>query len=161
MAKKRKALAPLTPLTGKQKSFLRSLAHKLKPVVQVGHQGATEGVLAAVEVALEQHELIKVKVSGESETDVVEIAPALEQGTHSQVAQIIGHTVVLYRRREKDPKIVLPRIKPTKASGSKPPRHVAGEVAEYEDDEDDPADAADDEDEDDAADVADDEDELE
>jgi RNA-binding protein len=153
VAKKRKVSAPPAPLTGKQKSFLRSLAHKLKPVVQVGHQGATEAVLAAVEVALERHELIKVKVSGESETDVVELAPALEKGTFSQVAQIIGHTVVLYRRRDKDPKIVLPRIKPTKAGASKPPRHVPGELAELQEDDDD--------DDGDAADFADDEDELE
>jgi RNA-binding protein len=152
VAKKRKASAPPAPLTGKQKSFLRSLAHKLKPVVQVGRQGATEAVLAAVEVALEQHELIKVKVSGESEADVIEVAPALEKGTFSQVAQIIGHTVVLYRRRDKDPKIVLPRIKPAKAGASKPPRHVAGEAAEFDDDDDD---------DDDAADFADDEHELE
>jgi RNA-binding protein len=162
VAKKRKASAPLAPLTGKQKSFLRSLAHKLKPVVQVGHQGATEGVLAAVEVALERHELIKVKVSGESEADVIEVAPALEQGTHSQVAQIIGHTVVLYRRREKDPKIVLPRVKPAKAGASKPPRHVSGEVAALVDDGDgEAADFADDDADDDDADFADDADELE
>jgi len=146
VAKKRKTSAPPAPLTGKQKSYLRSLAHKLKPVVQVGHQGATEGVLAAVEVALERHELIKVKVSGESETDVIEIAPALEQGTSSQVAQIIGHTVVLYRRRDKDPKIVLPRAKPTKPGASKPPRHVAGEIPELVDGDDDAVDFADDDD---------------
>lgn len=149
MAKKRKPSAPLAPLTGKQKSFLRSLAHKLKPVVQVGHQGATEGVLAAVEVALERHELIKVKVSGESETDVVEVAPALEQGTRSQVAQIIGHTVVLYRRREKDPKIVLPRIKPGKDAAAKPPRHVPGETSVFGDDDDDDAQDFSDDDDDD------------
>ena len=101
-------------------------------------------MLAAVEVALERHELIKVKVSGESETDVVDMAPALERGTHSQVAQIIGHTVVLYRRREKDPKIVLPRIKPAKAAAAKPPRHVAGESVPLDDDDDDDADFADD-----------------
>jgi RNA-binding protein len=120
VAKKGKPRAPLVPLTGKQKSYLRSLAHKLKPVVQVGHQGATEGVLAAVEVALERHELIKVKVSGEAESDAADIAPELEKGSHSQVAQIIGHTVVLYRRRDKDPKIVLPRIKPSKTGAPKP-----------------------------------------
>ena len=147
MAKKRKASAPLVPLTGKQKSFLRSLAHKLKPVVQVGHQGATEAVLAAVEVALERHELIKVKVSGESESDVVELAPALEKGTHSQVAQIIGHTVVLYRRRDRDPKIVLPRIKPSKASAPKPLHPTAsGFPADSGDDDDDDDDFADDDD---------------
>jgi RNA-binding protein len=150
VAKKRKASAPPAPLTGKQKSFLRSLAHKLKPVVQVGRQGATEAVLAAVEVALERHELIKVKVAGESEVDVVEVAPALEKGTFSQVAQIIGHTVVLYRRRDKDPKIVLPRNKPSKAGAPKPPRHVSeDELIEGADDEDDDADFDDEDDEDD------------
>gem|GEM_PF-220928 len=137
MAKKGKPRAPLTPLTGKQKSFLRSLAHKLKPVVQVGHQGATEAVLAAVEVALERHELIKVKVSGEAEADAAEIAPALEKGTHSQVAQIIGHTVVLYRRRDKDPKIVLPRIKPSKAGAPKPQHPTASGFAPIDDEGDD------------------------
>ena len=143
MAKKGKPSAPLVPLTGKQKSFLRSLAHKLKPVVQVGHHGATEGVLAAVEVALAQHELIKVKVSGEAESDAAEIAPALEKGTRSQVAQIIGHTVVLYRRRDKDPKIVLPRIKPSKQGQPKPLHPTAAGFAV-----DDDADFADDDDDD-------------
>jgi RNA-binding protein len=135
VAKKRKPSAPLAPLTGKQRSYLRSLAHKLKPVVQVGHQGATEGVLAAVEVALERHELIKVKVSGEAEADAADVAPELEKGTRSQVAQIIGHTVVLYRRRDKDPKIVLPRIKPSGAGASKPPRAPAPRYDEDEDDD--------------------------
>jgi RNA-binding protein len=136
VAKKGKTRAPLVPLTGKQKSFLRSLAHKLKPVVQVGHQGATEGVLAAVAVALERHELIKVKVSGEAESDAADIAPELEKGTHSQVAQIIGHTVVLYRRRDKDPKIVLPRIKPSKAGAPKPLHPTASGFAADDDGDD-------------------------
>ena len=140
MAKKGKPRAPLVPLTGKQKSYLRSLAHKLKPVVQVGHQGATEGVLAAVEVALERHELIKVKVSGESESDAADIAPELEKASHSQVAQIIGHTVVLYRRRDKDPKIVLPRIKPSKAGAPKPLHPTASGFPLPDDDDDDFAD---------------------
>ena len=119
MPKKRKPSAPLVPLTGKQKSYLRSLAHKLKPVVQIGHHGVTEGVLAAVEVALERHELIKVKVASEAEVDAAEIAPQLEKGTKSQLAQLIGHTLVLYRRREKDPKISLPRIKTGAAKPAK------------------------------------------
>jgi RNA-binding protein len=163
VAKKRKASPPPAPLTGKQKSFLRSLAHKLKPVVQVGRQGATDAVLAAVEVALERHELIKVKVSVDAEADVVEIAPALEKGSRSQVAQIIGHTVVLYRRRERDPKIVLPRIKVLKPGASKPPRHVPGEGADLESYDDDDADdvVADEDDVTSDERVADDEDDLE
>ena len=111
MAKKQKSRAPAAPLTGKQKSYLRSLAHPLKPVVQIGHQGLTAGVLSALNVALEQHELIKVKVAGEAEVDAAEIAAEIEKATASQVAQHIGHTLVLYRRREQEPKIVLPRAK--------------------------------------------------
>ena len=134
MPKKRKPSAPLAPLTGKQKSHLRALAHKLKPVVQVGHQGLTEGVLAALDVALERHELVKLKVAGEADVEPTEIAPAVEKATKSQLAQIIGHTLVLYRRREKDPKIVLPRPKPAKATVS---AKAAKALPEQQDDEDD------------------------
>lgn len=111
MAKKQKPRPPAAPLTGKQKSHLRSLAHPLKSVVQIGHQGLTAGVLSALEVALERHELIKVKISGEAEVEAEEVGPEIERATHSQLAQIIGHTLVLYRRREREPKIVLPRAK--------------------------------------------------
>jgi RNA-binding protein len=112
--KKRKTRAPLVPLTGKQKSHLRSLAHSLKPVVQIGHQGLTAGVVTALEAALERHELIKVKVSGDAEVEADELAPAIEKATHSQLAQIIGHTLVLYRRHDENPKIALPKAKPSK-----------------------------------------------
>jgi RNA-binding protein len=141
---------PIVPLSGKQKSHLRSLAHPLKPVVQIGHQGLTDGVVAALEVALERHELIKVKVSAEAEVEASELAEGIEKATHSQVAQIIGRTVVLYRRREQSPKIVLPRAKPQAARPVAPP---------IEDDGDDPPDAQDDEDE--YEDEEDEEDELE
>jgi RNA-binding protein len=145
--KKRKPSAPLLPLTGKQKSFLRALAHKLKPVVQIGHQGVTEGVLAALEVALDRHELLKIKVAGDAEVDADEIAPQLEKATKSQLVQIIGHTLVLYRRRPENPKIVLPKAKPAKPATA--PR-VASPVyqEDSDDDEDDDSDFADDEDDD-------------
>ena len=134
MAKKQKPRAPAAPLTGKQKSYLRALAHSLKPLVQIGHQGLTAGVLSAVEVALERHELVKVKVSGEAEVDASELAPQLEKATFSRVAQIIGHTLVLYRRREKDPKIVLPRPK-TKQPPSTSVRKASAQVERDDEDE--------------------------
>lgn len=139
MPKKRKARAPLLPLTGKQKSHLRSLAHALKPVVQIGHQGVTAGVLSALEVALERHELIKVKVSGEVELDPEELAPTIEKGTRSQVAQIIGHTLVVYRRRDENPKIVLPRVKAKSAAAATAAPRAKARPADDEpaDDEDD------------------------
>ncbi len=137
MAKKSKPSAPLVPLTGKQKSFLRSLAHKLKPVVQIGHQGLTEGVLSALEVALERHELIKVKVTGESEVDAADLAPKIEKATKSQLAQVIGHTLVIYRRRREDPKIVLPRIKSKAAAPAKAAPAAPAAIEAALDDEDD------------------------
>jgi RNA-binding protein len=111
VAKKQKPRPPAAPLTGKQRSYLRALAHPLKPVVLIGHQGLTAGVVSALDVALEQHELVKLKVAGDVEVDAAEIAGEIEKATASQVAQHIGHTLVLYRRREHEPKIVLPRAK--------------------------------------------------
>ena len=53
-------------LTGKQRRALRALGHHLEPVVQVGHAGITDGVVAALEQALWDHELVKVKLGSEA-----------------------------------------------------------------------------------------------
>jgi RNA-binding protein len=100
-----------SPLTGKQRSFLRALAHPLKPVVQIGHGGLTDAVLTAIEGALQTHELIKIKVTGNEEASLVDFAPEIEKRTRSVVAQVIGKTLVVYRGRKKDPVIVLPKTK--------------------------------------------------
>lgn len=147
MPKKKKPALPLLPLTGKQKSHLRSLAHKLKPVVQIGHQGVTKGVLSALTEALERHELVKVKVSGEAEVDAGEIGPQIEKATKSQVAQVIGHTLVIYKRRAENPKIVLPSDKPKKKASPAPAKAAPSED-DFDDDLDDDEDFDDDEEED-------------
>jgi RNA-binding protein len=136
------------PLNGKQKSYLRSLAHKLKPVVQIGHQGLTPGVLAALDAALERHELLKIKVAGDAEVDAADLGPKIEKATKSQVAQIIGHTLVVYRRRKENPKIVLPKDKPKRAQ-SAPAASAAYREDPEEDDDDDLEDDDEDEDDDD------------
>jgi RNA-binding protein len=107
-------LALVTPqnptlLTGKQRSFLRALAHSLKPVVQIGHGGLTAAVLSAIDGALLTHELIKVRVTGNDELSASELSTEVEQRTRSTVAQVIGKTLVVYRARKKDPVIVLPK----------------------------------------------------
>jgi RNA-binding protein len=142
--KKRKPSPPPAPLTGKHKSHLRALAHPLKPVVQIGKQGLSDAVLTALDVALERHELIKVKVSGESELDAAELAPKIAKATRGQVAQIIGRTLVLYRRRPDSPKIQLPKAKPKAAARASAP--VAREEDDYGPDDDEDA-VDDDEDE--------------
>lgn len=94
-------------LTGKQRRYLRAQAHHLKPVVLTGGAGVTDAVIEKVDVELENHELIKVKVADDAD-DLRAVADGIATRTRSEVAQVIGKTVVLYRRRKKDPEIKLP-----------------------------------------------------
>jgi len=94
-------------LSGKQRRHLRGLAHKLRAVVQVGKGGLDGGLVAAVEQALVDHELVKVKV-GEGGGDRFEVAGELAAKTKSEVAQVLGNVVVLYRADPEKPKIALP-----------------------------------------------------
>lgn len=102
-------LNPLA-LTGAQRRALRGMGHHLKPIVQVGKQGITEGLVGAVAQALEQHELIKVSTGSEAPIDRKEAPQLLAQATGAHVAQVIGRTALLYRRRFKDPIIALPGV---------------------------------------------------
>jgi RNA-binding protein len=108
------------PLSSRQTHFLRALAHPLVPVVYVGAAGVTDGVIDKTDKDLEAHELIKVKVEGTRDV-VRESGERLAIATHAEVAQVIGKTVVLYRRRKKKPTIVLPKAKVEKpAKPAKP-----------------------------------------
>ena len=98
----------LPMLTGKQRRHLRGLAHALKPVVQIGKGGIDDGLVNAVDQALADHELVKVKL-GESGVDRHAAADAVAAKTHSEVAQVLGNIVVLYRASADDPQIKLPR----------------------------------------------------
>lgn len=90
-------------LTGKERRQLRALGHHLSPVVQVGQGGVTKGVISAVNQALEDHELVKVKV-GEGPEDRHDAADALARATKSEVAQVLGKTILLFRKRAKKSK---------------------------------------------------------
>jgi len=101
---------PTTTLTSKQVRFLRSKAHSLKPVVIIGAERCTPGLLAHVDEALEQHELLKVRLTDAQMDEVKQAADALVEATGCAIAQRIGHTLVLYRARKQDkPTIRLPR----------------------------------------------------
>ncbi|WP_431224032.1 ribosome assembly RNA-binding protein YhbY [Serratia sp. L9] len=95
-------------LNNKQKQHLKGLAHPLKPVVMLGNNGLTEGVLAEIEQALEHHELIKVKIAAEDRETKALIADAIVRETGACNVQVIGSTLILYRP-SKDRKITLPR----------------------------------------------------
>ena len=95
-------------LTGKQRRHLRALAHALHPLVQVGKSGLDDGLVAAVDRALSDHELVKVKVGEHAGASKDELAGELAEKTASEVAQIIGNIVVLYRADPDEPVIALP-----------------------------------------------------
>lgn len=95
-------------LTKKQVQHLKALAHHLNPVVMIGNNGLTEGVLAETEVALTHHELIKVKIAGEDREMKTLIADAIVRETGAYNVQIIGKILVIYRPSEAR-KIILPK----------------------------------------------------
>ncbi|MDO9975815.1 ribosome assembly RNA-binding protein YhbY [Glaesserella parasuis] len=96
-------------LTTKQKQFLKGLAHHLSPIVMLGGNGLTEGVLAEIENALDHHELIKVKIAGADREMKQLIIDAIVRETKAVEVQTIGHILVLYRQSE-EKKISLPKI---------------------------------------------------
>ncbi|SFB91616.1 ribosome assembly RNA-binding protein YhbY [Pseudoalteromonas denitrificans] len=95
-------------LSNKQKQFLKGEAHSLKPVVLLGSNGLTEGVIVEIQSALEIHELIKVKVPTDDRETKKLIFDAIVRETGAEKLHTIGHTVVLYRQSP-DKKIQLPR----------------------------------------------------
>ncbi len=95
-------------LSSKQRRHLRSLAHSLKPVVHVGKGGIDDGLVAAVEQALLDHELIKVKIGENTGMEREAAADAIAQKTKSDIAQVLGNIVLLYRAHPDDPTIELP-----------------------------------------------------
>jgi RNA-binding protein len=97
------------PLTGKQRRHLRALGHALEPVVQIGKQGLTESVIAAVDEALARHELVKVRIGTECPEGRDEVAGRIAPAVKGEVAQILGRTLLIYRRHPKAPKIQLPK----------------------------------------------------
>ncbi|KGM57022.1 RNA-binding protein YhbY [Lysobacter arseniciresistens ZS79] len=98
-----------TALTAAQTRFLRGQAHDLKAMLQIGGKGLTDAVVAEVDLALEHHELIKVKVAAGDREARDAMMAELAGRTGAALVQRIGHTVVLYRPGTDKRQIVLPR----------------------------------------------------
>ncbi|MGF2617166.1 ribosome assembly RNA-binding protein YhbY [Rossellomorea vietnamensis] len=96
-------------LTGKQKRYLRSEAHHLNPIFQVGKGGVNENMIKQISEALEARELIKVSILQNCEEDKNTVADELSSGAGAEIVQIIGHTIVLYKESKENKKIELPR----------------------------------------------------
>ena len=97
------------PLSSSQIRYLRGLAHPLKPVLLLGGKGVTAGVLKELEQALTDHELIKVRLTGNDRTARAADLAKLIESSHAEAVQTIGHIAVLYRRNDEKPQIALPR----------------------------------------------------
>lgn len=99
----------MAELTGKQRRHLRALGHHLSAVLQIGHEGVTDAVVRQADEQLEAHELIKVKISENAPEERQDAAETLAEKTGAQLAQVLGRTALLYRRRKQKPAITLPK----------------------------------------------------
>jgi RNA-binding protein len=95
-------------LSGKQRRHLRALGHHLDPLLQIGHEGITDAVVAQADTQLRRHELIKVRVLESSALDRREAAGELSARTGAALAQVLGRTFLLYKRDPEKPRIELP-----------------------------------------------------
>ncbi|MBQ9616045.1 MAG: ribosome assembly RNA-binding protein YhbY [Selenomonadaceae bacterium] len=96
-------------LTGKQKSFLRSMGMKLDPVVNIGKEGVTPTVVQAVREAIKKRELIKVRVLQNCEEEPKDAITVLAERSDVNLVQVIGRNGLFYKRNQEKPKIDLPK----------------------------------------------------
>ncbi len=95
-------------MTSKQRAFLKGLAMNIDTVINIGKASLTPEVTAAIEEAFNKRELIKVGVLKNCLDDPHAIAEAVAERTKSQVVQVVGKKIVLYKPDKKNPKIILP-----------------------------------------------------
>ncbi len=99
-------------LTSRQKKYLKGLGHKLSPLILIGKEGISESLIEATQTELLHHELIKVKVGNNSDVSKQDAAQHLPELTKSALVQLIGKTLLLYKKnpkRPKDKRIYLPK----------------------------------------------------
>ncbi|SFH66787.1 ribosome assembly RNA-binding protein YhbY [Pisciglobus halotolerans] len=84
-------------LTGKQKSFLRSKAHHLHPIFQIGKNGINDELLKQIGEALEKRELIKISLLQNTDEEAADVASAVEETIDAKAVQIIGRVIVLFK----------------------------------------------------------------
>lgn len=96
-------------LTGKQKRYLRSLAHHLDPIFQVGKGGVNEHMFRHISEAIEKRELIKISVLNNNDDDRNQIGQELAEGSGAELVQVIGRVIVLYKESKDHKTIQLPK----------------------------------------------------
>lgn len=91
-----------------QLHHLRQLAHDIKPLVIIGNKGLTENVVEEINIALEHHELIKVRVNAGDKAERNKMIDKIQQDCSAAIVITIGHIVGLYKKAD-EPKIILPK----------------------------------------------------
>ena len=95
-------------MNSKQRAYLKGLAQTIQPILNIGKSSLTPEFTESVAEALEARELIKISVLKNCLDDLREIAAMLGERTHSQVVQVIGRKIVLYKESKEHKKIELP-----------------------------------------------------
>lgn len=98
-------------ITSKQRAFLRSMANTMETILIVGKGGITAEVVKQADDALTAREIFKGKVLETAEDNAREVAVNLAEQTQSEIVQVIGTKFVLYRKNNKNPRIILPKSK--------------------------------------------------
>lgn len=96
-------------MTSKQRAYLKGIAMVTEPIFQIGKGRLTPEITEAVDEALEARELIKITVLNNSLEEPAELARVLSERTKSEIVQVIGKKIVLYRESKKKKKIELPK----------------------------------------------------
>ncbi|MBH5317022.1 ribosome assembly RNA-binding protein YhbY [Paenibacillus sp. GSMTC-2017] len=96
-------------LTGKQKRHLRSLAHHLTPIFQVGKGGTNDHLVRHIQEAIETRELMKISVLNNCLDDPKAIGAEIAANAGAELVQVIGKTIVLYKESKDHKTIVLPK----------------------------------------------------
>lgn len=96
-------------MTSKQRAYLRSLAMKIDPTLNIGKGGYSPEIVDELDRILEKRELVKVQLLQNCVEDIKEMSTVLSDRTHSEVVQIIGRKIVFYRESKENKEIILPK----------------------------------------------------
>ena len=96
-------------ITSKQRAYLRSIAQNLEPIFQVGKNGVNDNQITQLIDALEAREIIKITLLDSTPADKHSIADEIAERTNSDIVQLIGRKLTIYRKSTKNPQIVLPK----------------------------------------------------
>ena len=95
-------------LTGKQKRYLRSLAHNIDPIFQIGKAGINDNMISQIDETLVNRELFRIHIPQNNFDDKNDFAQSLSQATNSEVVQVIGSMIIIYRESQENKEISLP-----------------------------------------------------